>query len=61
MPMHLTGGPEGAPANLTLPANKGIMVKADRRYLSQPLIYDVSNITTGSGTVLKAEIKVPVK
>jgi hypothetical protein len=61
LPMHLTGGPEGAPANLTLPANKGIMVKADRRYLSQPLTYDVSNITTGSGTVLRAEITVPLK
>jgi hypothetical protein len=59
--MQLTGGPEGAPASLTLPANKGIRVKADRRFLEQPLIYNVSNITTGSGTVLRAEIVVPLK
>jgi histidinol phosphatase-like PHP family hydrolase len=61
LPMHLTGGPDGAPASLMLPANKVIVVKADRRYLNQPLTYDVSNITTGSGTVLKAEITVPLK
>ncbi len=61
LPMQLTGGPEGAPANLTLPANKGVRVKADRRYLEQPLTYNVSNITTGSGTVLRAEIAVPLK
>ena len=29
--MQLTGGPEGAPASLTLPANKVVRVKADRR------------------------------
>jgi histidinol phosphatase-like PHP family hydrolase len=61
LPMKLTGGPEGAPAELTLPANMVVRVRADRRYLEQPLTYSVSNIVTGSGTVLRAEIPVPLK
>ncbi len=61
LPMKLTGGPEGAPAELTLPANMVVRVRADRRYLEQPLTYNVSNIVTGSGTVLRAEIPVPSK
>jgi histidinol phosphatase-like PHP family hydrolase len=61
LPMRLTGGPEGAPAELTLPANSVTRVRADRRYLEQPLTYNVSNIVTGSGTVLRAGITVPSK
>jgi hypothetical protein len=61
LPMQLSGGPEGAPESLTLPANKGIRVTADRRYLKEPLTYDVINIITGSGTFLRAEITVPLK
>ena len=61
LPMKLTGGPEGAPAELTLPANKVVRVRADRRYLEQPLTYSVSNIVTGSGTVLRVEIPVSLK
>jgi histidinol phosphatase-like PHP family hydrolase len=61
LPMKLTGGPEGAPKELTLPANMVVRVRADRRYLKQPLTYSVSNIVTGSGTVLNAEIPVPLK
>jgi hypothetical protein len=59
--MTLTGGPEGAPAELTLPANQVVRVRANRRYLEQPLTYSVSNIVTGSGTVLRAEIPIPLK
>ena len=61
LPMMLTDGPEGAPAELTLPASSITRVRADRRYLTQPLIYNVSNIVTGSGTVLRAEIVVGQK
>jgi len=61
LPMRLTGGPEGAPAELTLPANQVVRVKANKRYLEQPLTYSVSNIVTGSGTVLRAEIPIPLK
>ncbi len=61
LPLKLTGGPEGAPGNITLPANSITRVKADRRYLEQPLTYNVSNIITGSGTVLRVEITVPLK
>jgi len=61
LPMMLTGGPEGAPSELKLPANEVVRVRADRRYLQQPLTYNVSNIVTGSGTVLRAEIQVPPK
>jgi len=61
LPMKLTGGPDGAPAELTLPAGMVVRVRADRRFLEQPLTYNVSNIVTGSGTVLRVEIPVPLK
>jgi histidinol phosphatase-like PHP family hydrolase len=61
LPMMLTDGPEGAPAKMTLPANSITRVRADRRYLKQPLTYNVSNIVTGSGTVLRTEIAVPLE
>jgi len=54
--MKLSGGPEGAPATLTVPARGMVVVRADRKYLSQPLVYNVNNIVTGSNSVLKAEI-----
>ena len=55
--MELTGGPEGAPAEITLPASGMVIVKADRRFLDEPISYSVSNIITGTNTVLKAEIR----
>jgi len=61
LPMMLTDGPEGAPSELTLPANSITRVRADRRYLKQPLAYNVSNIVTGSGTVLRTEIAVALE
>ena len=56
LPMELTGGSEGAPAELKLPANGMIVIKADRKYLSEPIRYSVSNIITGSNSVLNVEI-----
>lgn len=56
LPMNLTGGPAGAPPALKLPAGSSVIVKADKKYLSEPLTYDVSNIITGSNTVLRADI-----
>jgi histidinol phosphatase-like PHP family hydrolase len=57
LPMELTGGPEGAPAEITLPASGMVIVKADRRFLDEPMTYSVSNIITGTNTVLRAEIR----
>jgi len=57
LPMELTGGPEGAPAEITLPACGIVIVRADRRFLEEPITYSVSNIITGTGTVLTAEIR----
>lgn len=59
LPFDLTGGLEGSPADLILPANSKIIIKADRRFLDQPLKYSVKNIITGNGTVLEVEISVP--
>ncbi len=56
IPMKLSGGPEGAPAMLAVPARSMVIVRADRKYLSQPLTYNVDNIITGSDSVLKVEI-----
>ncbi|MDT8373146.1 MAG: hypothetical protein RQ737_04130 [Bacteroidales bacterium] len=56
LPMELTGGPEGAPAAVSLPARSSVIIKADRRYLDEPVTYEVSNIITDSNSVLKAEI-----
>ncbi len=57
--MELTDGPEGAPSKVTLPANSVAVVKADIRYLKEPLKYNVSNIITGNGTVLGVSLAVP--
>jgi len=57
LPVVLTGGPEGGPAEITIPGNGMVIVRADRRFLNEPLIYSVSNIITGTGTVLQAEIE----
>lgn len=61
LPMAMSGGPEGAPAELRLPAGSVTRVVADRRYLQQPLTYNVNNIITGTGTILRVEITVPRK
>ncbi len=61
LPMELTGGPAGAPAELRLPASGIVVVKADRKYLSEPITYIVSNIITGSNSVLKVEIRPAAK
>jgi hypothetical protein len=39
-----------------VPARSMVIVRADRKYLSQPLTYNVDNIITGSDSVLKVEI-----
>jgi hypothetical protein len=57
--MELTDGPEGVPSKLNLPANSVTVVKADIRYLKEPLKYNVSNIITGNGTVLGVSLSVP--
>ncbi len=56
IPMKLSGGPEGAPAALTIPARGMVVVSADRKYLTEPLKYRVDNIITGSNSVLQVEI-----
>ena len=56
IPMKLSGGSEGAPATLKVPARGMVVVRADRKYLSQPVTYSVDNIVTGSNSVLKVEI-----
>ena len=56
LPIKLTGGPEGAPAEITIPASGMVIVRADRRFIDEPITYSVSNIITGTNTVLKAEI-----
>jgi histidinol phosphatase-like PHP family hydrolase len=57
IPMKLSGGPEGAPSSLTIPATGMVVVKADRKFLNEPITYNADNIITGSSTVLKVEIK----
>ena len=57
LPMELTGGPEGAPGAVSLPARSSVIIKADRRYLEEPVNYEVSNIITGTNTVLKVAIR----
>lgn len=61
LPMDLSGGPDGAPAELRLPGRSVTRVVADRRYLQHTIPYNVSNIITGSGMVLNVEIAVPPK
>lgn len=56
IPMTLSGGPAGAPANLKIPARGMVVVRADRKYLSEPIPYNADNIITGSSSVLKVEI-----
>jgi histidinol phosphatase-like PHP family hydrolase len=61
LPMDMSGGPAGAPAELKLPARSVTRVVAGRQYLQQPLTYSVNNIVTGSGKVLGVEINVPAR
>ena len=56
IPMTLSGGPAGAPATLKIPARGMVVVRADRKYLSEPIPYKVDNFITGSNTVLGVEI-----
>jgi histidinol phosphatase-like PHP family hydrolase len=60
LPMELTGGPDGAPGEITIPASGMVIVRADRKFLDEPMTYSVSNIITGTNTVLKADI-IPAK
>ena len=61
LPMHLTAGPEGVPAELTLPARSVTVVMADRKFLREPAVYSVANIITGSNSVLRVEISPALK
>lgn len=56
LPMVFTGGPAGAPAEISLPARSAVIVKADKKYLTEPIPYNVSNIITGSNSTLRVEI-----
>jgi len=56
IPMKLSGGPQGAPAALTVPARGLTVVTADRKFLDEPITYNVDNIITGSDSVLKVQI-----
>lgn len=56
IPMKLSGGPEGAPATINVPARGMAVVTADRKFLAEPMSYSVDNIITGSNSVLKVEI-----
>ncbi len=56
IPMRLSGGPQGAPAVLTVPARGMVVVTADRKFLAEPITYSVDNIITGSNSVLKVQI-----
>jgi hypothetical protein len=56
IPMKLSGGPEGAPATINVPARGMAVVTADSKFLAEPMSYSVDNIITGSNSVLKVEI-----
>lgn len=56
IPMQLSGGPQGAPATLTIPARGAVVVTADRKFLAEPITYSVDNIITGSASVLQVQI-----
>jgi hypothetical protein len=56
IPMTLSGGPAGAPATLKIPARGMVVVRADKKFLSEPIPYSVDNIITGSNSVLGVEI-----
>ncbi|MDD8026894.1 MAG: hypothetical protein PHI34_10285 [Acidobacteriota bacterium] len=52
LPFFLTDGPAGAPSSLTIPANGSVIVKAERRYLTEPLAYTAKNVVIGNGKSL---------
>jgi histidinol phosphatase-like PHP family hydrolase len=56
VPMKLSGGPQGAPATLNVPALGMVVVRADRKYIEEPITYSVDNFITGSSSVLQVEI-----
>jgi len=53
---YLVNGPKGAPASLTLGANSVTRVVLSKAFTGT-LTYDVNNVMTGTGKVLKMEIK----
>ncbi len=59
IPFYLAKGPEGAPAELSLPAGSTIIVRADKRYLEEPLAYEVRNVSVGTGRGLAVKLTVP--
>lgn len=61
IPMKLSGGPAGAPATLKVPAQGMVVVKAERKFLTEPITYHADNIITGSNSVLAVKISPAVK
>jgi len=61
MPVRLSGGPAGAPSTITVPATGMVVVKADRKYLSEPITYAADNIITGNNSVLKVKISPAIR
>lgn len=56
IPMTLSGGPAGAPASVKVPANGMAVVRAEKKFLLEPITYKVDNIVTGSNSVLRVDI-----
>jgi len=56
IPFYLVNGPKGAPSSITIPANASARVVLSKSF-SGTLAYDVKNILTGTGEVLKVEIR----
>jgi len=59
IPFFLVKGPEGAPAELSVPAGSTVIVRADKRYLAEPLSYEVRNVLVGTGRSLAVKLTVP--
>lgn len=59
IPFYLVKGPQGAPADLSLPAGSTVIVKADKRYLAEPLSYEVRNVLVGTGRCLAVKLRIP--
>lgn len=56
IPYYLVNGPSGAPAFINLKANSATRVVLSKKFTGT-LVYDVRNAMTGSGSVLKVEIR----
>ncbi len=59
IPFYLVKGPEGAPAELNVPAGSTVIVRADKRYLAEPLSYEVRNVLVGTDRGLAVKLTVP--